>query len=94
MEISPEYPLEGLILKLKLQYSGHLMWTADIRKNPDAGKDWGQEEEKGSTDDEMVRQHHWYNGNESEQTPGDGEEQGSQACYSPWGHKELGNNKW
>ena len=47
-EISPEYPLEGLMLKLKLQYFGHLLW----RTNPDAGRDWGQE--KGTTEDEMV----------------------------------------
>ena len=63
-EISPECSLEGLILKLKLQYSGYLMqknWL--IWKDPDAGKDWGQEE-KGMTEDEMVRWHHWLNGHE------------------------------
>ena len=38
-EISPEYSLEGLMLKLKLQYFGHLMRRSDIRKDPDAGKD-------------------------------------------------------
>ena len=52
-EISPEYSLEGLMLKLKLQYFGHLMQRTD----PDAGKDGGQEE-KGMTEDEMVRWHH------------------------------------
>ena len=41
-----------------------------IGKDPDAGKDWGQEE-KGETEDEMVRQQHWLNGHEFEQTPGD-----------------------
>ena len=55
---------------------------------PDAGKDRGQEE-KGATEDEMVRWHHRLNGHEFEQTPGDGEGQGSLACCSPWGHKEL-----
>ena len=53
-EICPEYSLEGLMLKLKLQYFGHLMW----RKDPDDGKDWRQEE-KGMTEDEMVGRHHW-----------------------------------
>ena len=49
-EISPECSLEGLMLKLKLQYFGHLMQSADsLEKNPDAGRDWGQEE-KGTTE--------------------------------------------
>ena len=39
-DVSPEYSLEGLMLKLKLQYVGHLMWSTDSGKNPDAGKDW------------------------------------------------------
>ena len=58
-EISPGCSLEGLMLKLKLQYFGHLM----IGKDPDAGKDWGQEG-KGTTEDEMVGWHHWLNGRE------------------------------
>ena len=62
-EISPEYSLEGLMLKLKLQYCGHLMRRAD--SFPDAGKDWGQEE-KGMTEDEMVGWHHWLNRHEFE----------------------------
>ena len=53
-EINLEYPLEGLMLRLKHQYFGHLMWRANsLKKYPDAGKDWGQEE-KGATEDEMV----------------------------------------
>ena len=52
-EISPEYSLEGLMLKLKLQYFGHLMQRTDSWKDPDAGKDW-RREEKGMTEDEMV----------------------------------------
>ena len=56
-EISPGCSLERLMLKLKLQYFGHLMRRADSGKNPDAGKDLGQEE-KGATEDEMVRRHH------------------------------------
>ena len=57
-----------------------------IRKDPDAGKDWTQEE-KGTTEDEMVGGNHWLNGHEFEQALGDGEGQGSLACCSPWGHK-------
>ena len=59
-----------------------------IVKNPEAGKDRGQEE-KRATEDEMVGCHHQLNGHEFEQTPGDSEGQGTLACYSPWGHKEL-----
>ena len=86
-EINPEYSLEGLMLNLKFQFFSHLMRRLN-RKDPDAGKDWGQEE-KGMTEDEMVGWHHWLNGHEFEQTPGDGEGQGSLVCCSPWGHKEL-----
>ena len=53
-EISPKCSLEGLMLKLKLQYLGHLMRR--VGKDPDAGRDWGQEE-KGMTEDEMVEWH-------------------------------------
>ena len=63
-EISPEYSLEGLMLKLKLQYFGPLMRRTDS-PFPDAGKDW-RWEEKGTTEDEMVRWHHWLNGHEFE----------------------------
>ena len=69
-------------MKLKLQYFGHLMQTANLlEKDPDVGKDWGQEE-KGVTEDEMVGWHHWLNGHEFEQTQGDSEGQGSLACRS------------
>ena len=60
-EISPECSLEGLMLKL--QYFGHLMWSWLIWKDPDAGRDWGQEE-KGTTEDEMAGWHHWLDGHE------------------------------
>ena len=62
-----------------------------IGKDPDAGKDWGQEEE-GSTEDEVFGWHHWLNGHEFEQTPGDGEWQGSLACLSPWGSQRVGRD--
>ena len=72
-EINPECSLEGLMLKLKLQYSGHLMQRTDwCEKNPDAGKDW-RREEKRTTEDEMVGWHHWLNGHEFEYTPGVGD---------------------
>ena len=58
-----------------------------IGKNPDAGKD--RRQEKGTTENVMVGWHHQLNRHEFEQALGDGEGQGSLACYSPWGHKEL-----
>ena len=58
-----------------------------IRKDPDAGRDCGQEE-KGMTEDEMAGWHHRLNVPDFEQPPGDGEEQGGLACFSPCGHKE------
>ena len=62
-EISPEYSLEGLMLKLKLQYFGHLMWRTDsLEKTLMLGKDWRQE--KGPTEDEMIGCYHWLNGHE------------------------------
>ena len=69
-----------------------ILWPPDaknklIRKDPDAEKDWSQEE-KGMTEDEMVGWHHQLNGHELEQTLGDGEGQGILVCCSPWGHKE------
>ena len=92
-EISPEYSLEGLMLKQKLQYFGHLMHAKSwlILKDPDAGKDWRQEE-KGTTEDEMVGWHHWLDGHEFEEAPGVGDGQGSLACCSPWGSQRVGHN--
>ena len=86
-EINAEYSLEGLMLKLKLQYFGHLCEEPTHWKDPDAGKDWRQEE-KGTTEDEMAAWHHWLNGHEFKQTLADGEGQGNMACCSPWGRKE------
>ena len=87
-EISPGCPLEGLMLKLKLQYFGHLMRSADsLEKDPDAGKDWGQEE-KGTTEDELVGWHHWLDVHGIGWTLGVGDGQGGLVCCSSWGHKE------
>ena len=74
-EISPGCSLERLMLKLKLQYFGHLMRRVDSLEKTDAGKDWGQEE-KGTTEDEMAGWHHRLDGHESEWTPGVGDGQG------------------
>ena len=69
-----------------------VLWPPDaksqlIRKDPDAGKDWRQEE-KGMTEDEMVGWHHWLHGPAFEQAPGDGDGQGGLACCDSWGRKE------
>ena len=80
-----------------------IIWSLDVKswftgKDPAAGKDWEQEE-KRVTEDMMVEWHHWLNGHEFEQAPGDGEGQGNLVCCSPWSHKEsdmtegLNNNK-
>ena len=96
-DINTEYSLKGLMLKL--QYLGHLMQTSQvIGKDPDAGKDWKQEE-KGMTEDETAGWHLQFNGHELGQTPGDVKRQGSLTCYSPWSHKESEktwklDNKW
>ena len=77
---------------LKLQYFGHLMQRGDsLKKTPDAGKDQRQEK-KGTKEDEIVGWHHLLNGHEFEQTPRDGEGQGSLVCCSPWGCK-AGHNR-
>ena len=70
-----------------------ILWPPDaknwlIGKDPDAGKDWKQEE-KGMTEDEMVGWYHQLNGHEFEQAPGICDGQGTLVCCSPWGHKEL-----
>ena len=78
-DISPENSLEGLMLKLKLQYSNTDVKSWLIGKDPVAGKDWRRE--KGTTEDEMVGWHQWLNGHEFEQTLGDSEGQGSLTCY-------------
>ena len=84
-EISPEYSLEGLMLKLKLQYFGHLMRRANsLEKTLMLGKIEGGRR----TDDEMVGWHHRVNGREFEQAPGVGDGGGSLACCSPWSCKE------
>ena len=86
-EINPEYSLEGLMLNLKLLYLWPPM-SRVIGKYPVAGKDWRQED-KGTTEDEMVGWYHLLNGYEFKQMLRDGEGQGRLACCSLWGHKGL-----
>ena len=74
-----------------------ILWPPDAKnwliwKDPDAGKDWRQEE-KGMTEDEMVRWHHWLDGHEFEQALGVGDGQGCLVCCSSWGHKKLGTTE-
>ena len=83
-KINPEYPLEELLLKLKPQNFGHLIWRADSSEK--TGKDWGQRK-KGTTEDEMVGWHHQLNEHEFEQIVGDSEGQTDLVCCSPWSHK-------
>ena len=86
-EISPEY--SG---RTDAEGKTPILWPPDAKswliwKDPDYGKDWGQEE-KGTTEDEMVGWHHWLNGHEFEKALGVGDGQGSLACCSPSGSKE------
>ena len=75
-----------------------ILWPLDMKKwligkDLDAGKDWRQEE-KGTTEDEMVGWHHWLDGHEFEQALGVGDRQGSLVCGSPWCHKESYTAEW
>ena len=75
-----------------------ILWPPDAKswliwKDPDAGKDWRQEE-KGTTEEEMVRWHHWLNGHGFGWTQGVGDGQGGLACCSSWGHKESDMTEW
>ena len=86
--INHDYSVDGLMLKLKLQYFEHLTQRADsLEKNLDAGKDWRQKDWR-QKEVELVRQHHWLNGHEFEQTVGDSEEQGGLVCCRPRSSKE------
>ena len=92
-EISPGCSLEGLMLKLKLQYFGHLMWRVDsLEKTLMLGKIEGRR--RRGRQSEMVGWHHQLNGLEFEQALGDGDGQGGLACYSPWDHKESNVTEW
>ena len=88
-EISPGCSLEGLDAEAETP----ILWPPDVKswligKDPDAGKDWGQEE-KRMTEDEMDGWHYWLNGRGFGWTPGVGDGQGGLVCCGSWGHKEL-----
>ena len=91
-EIGPGCSLEGMMLKLKLQYFGHLMWRVDSLEDSDVGRDWGQE--KGMTEDEMAGWHHWLNGRESGWTLGVGDGRGGLVCCDSWGRRESDTTEW
>ena len=84
--------LQMLPIKHSTVAEAPILWSPDakswlFREDPDARKDLRQE--KGMIENEMVGWHHWFNGHEFEQAPGDSEGQGTLACCSPWGGKEL-----
>ena len=92
-EISPEYSLEGLMLKLKLQYFGHLMQRTDsLEKTLMLGKIEGSR--RRGWPKMMVEWHHWLDEHEFEQALGVGDGQGGLVCCSLWGHKELDTTEW
>ena len=85
-EISPGCSLEGLMLKLKLPYFGHLMQRTDsFEKTLMLGKI--EDRRRRGRQDEMVGWHHWLDGREFEQALGVGDGQGGLVCCSPWGHR-------
>ena len=92
-EISPEYSLEGLMLKLKLQSFGLLMWRADsLEKTLMLGKIEGRRRRERQR--MMVGWNHQLNGYEFEWTPGVGDGQGGLVCCDSWGHKESDTTEW
>ena len=101
-EIQPVHPKRSqswiFIGRTDAKAETPVLWLPDAKnwlivKHPDAGKDWRQEE-KGTTEDEMVGWHHWLNGREFEQALGVGDGQGRLAYCNPWGCKELDRTDW
>ena len=101
-EIQPVHPKGDpawvFIGRTDVETETPIFWPPDVkswltRKYPDAGKDWGQEE-KGTTEDEMVGWHHRLNGHGFGWTPGVGDGQGGLACCGSWGHKESDTTEW
>ena len=101
-EIQPVYPKGDqswvFIGRTDVEAEIPVLWPPDVKswliwKDPDAGKDWGQEE-KGMTEDEMVEWHHRLNGHEFGWTLGVGDGQGGLECCSSWGSKKLDTTEW
>ena len=100
-EIQPVHPTGNqpwiFIGRTDAEAEDPILWPPDaqhqfIGKAPDAGKDWRWE--KGMTENEMVGWHLWLDGHEFEEDLGVGDELGSLACCSPWGHKDLDTTEW
>ena len=101
-EIQPVHPKGDqswvFIGRTDVEAETTILWPPDAKilliwKDPDAGKDWGQEEE-GTTEDEMVRWHHRLNGHGFGWTPGVSAGRGGLACCGSWGHKESDTTEW
>ena len=101
-EIQPDHPQGDqfwiYIGRTDVEAETPILWPPHAKswliwKDPDAGKDWGQEE-KRMTEDEIVGWHHWFNGQGFGWTLGVGDGQGGLACYSSWSHKELDTSEW
>ena len=97
-EIQPVNPKgnQSWIFIGRIEAEAPIFWPPDEKnwltgKDPEGGKDWRQEEEE-MTEDEMVGWHHWLKGHEFEQAWGDGEEQRSLVCCSPWGSQSVGHD--
>ena len=90
--VSPKGNQQWIFIgRMDAEAEAPILWPPDVksqllRKDPDAGKDWRQEE-KGTTEDEFVGWHHQLEGHEFEQTPGDSAGQMGLVCYSPWGDR-------
>ena len=87
-KFNPEYSLEDWCWSWSSDTLATWCDEPVIAKDSNTRKDWGQQEEKGAIEDEMIGWHHQVNGHEFKQPPGDTEGQGSLACCSPWGHKQ------
>ena len=101
-EIQPVHPKGDqswvFIGRTDFETESPILWPPDVKswviwKDPDAGKDWGQEK-KGTTEDEMGGWHHWLNGHGFGWTPGVSYGQGGLACCGSWDHKELDTTEW
>ena len=88
-EIIPGYSLEGMMLKLKLQYFGYLIRRVDSLEKTLMLGGIGGRRRRGTTEDEMAGWHHRLDGHEFGWTPGVGDGQGGLACCDSWGRKEL-----
>ena len=97
-EIQPIHSKGEFFGRTDVEAETSILWPPHAKswltgKDPDAGRDWGQEE-KGTTEDEMVGWHHWLNGHEFGWTPGVGDMQGGLACCNSGGRKEADTTQW